>query len=79
MRRSIQHLSSPLFGRSGWGDVLAVQQMGERLRKQRRWLHSVLFAEGALAKFREVQRREVGVLLASLLRDPDGYAAHVHR
>jgi len=64
---------------SGWGDVLAVMQMGERLRKHRRWLYSVLFADGALDKFRSVQRREVDVLLASLLRAPDEYAAHLHR
>ena len=53
--------------------------MGERLRKQRRWLHSVLFAEGALERFRTVQRREVGLLLEFLLRDPDNYAEHIHR
>ncbi|KAH9917085.1 cytochrome P450 monooxygenase [Fomitopsis serialis] len=60
---------------SGWGDVLAVMQMSERLRKHRRWLHSVLFAEGALDKFRSVQRREVDVLLASLLHAPDELTA----
>ncbi|TFY60472.1 hypothetical protein EVJ58_g5133 [Rhodofomes roseus] len=82
-KRSMKYSGRPpsvlLSELSGWGDVLGVMQMGERLRKQRRWLHSVLFAEGALDKFRAVQRREVNVLLVSLLRKPDDYAAHLHR
>ncbi|KZT69368.1 cytochrome P450 [Daedalea quercina L-15889] len=82
-KRSMKYSGKPpsvlLSELSGWGDVLAVCQMGERFRKQRRWLHSVLSNETALDKFRPVQRREVNVLLNSLLRKPDDYAEHLHR
>ncbi|KAH9917082.1 cytochrome P450 monooxygenase [Fomitopsis serialis] len=63
----------------GWRDALPFMNMGERHKKQRRWIHSTFFASSSLNQFTAVQARAVRVLLVGLARRPEDYAAHLHR
>ncbi|EPS99953.1 hypothetical protein FOMPIDRAFT_1123536 [Fomitopsis schrenkii] len=82
-KRSTKYSGRPpsilLADLTGWGLSLPNFQMGERLRKQRRWLHTSLYAKSAVDKAEPAQMREARVLLAGLLDSPDRYSEHLHR
>ena len=65
--------------RTGWGLSLPNFQLDERLRKQRRWLHTSLYAKSALDRAEPAQTRGIRVLLSGLLESPENYSEHLHR
>ncbi|KZT69384.1 cytochrome P450 [Daedalea quercina L-15889] len=63
----------------GWGEAITSLQLGERLRKQRRWLHESFYDKSALDMAQPTQLREAKVLLQCLLDNPECYSEHLNR
>ncbi|EPS93960.1 hypothetical protein FOMPIDRAFT_1170095 [Fomitopsis schrenkii] len=61
----------------GWGPSLPVFPLGDRLRKQRRWVHESFYDKAALDAAEPIQLREAGVLLSGLLDSPHRYEEHL--
>lgn len=62
-----------------WTPNVGTMQYGKDLRRNRRWIQNPLFDKVSLQRLHPVQIRATHTFLDSLLSDPDGLTAHLHR
>ena len=63
----------------GWHNALTTLRYGERFRLLRKWTQAAFQTKEALDSYIYIQKREVNVLLNSLLSTPDAWATHFTR
>ena len=63
----------------GWHNALTTLRYGERFRLLRKWTQAAFQTKEALDSYIYIQKREVNVLLNSLLYTPDAWATHFTR
>lgn len=63
----------------GFGYETPFLPYGPRFRQARKYFHDVFQVKAAMHLYESLQRREVLVLLNSLMSKPDAFTSHFHR
>ncbi|PCH43300.1 cytochrome P450 [Wolfiporia cocos MD-104 SS10] len=63
----------------GWDRFIVYLDYGDLWRKHRRWIHASFSDRNTLLSWQAIQRREVAVLLSSLIASPSDLETHIKR